>query len=667
MNDNEFVEKVKGEIGEIRENLAKENLGDCFAVWFCNKILGFDLDESNEIFHIGSKDDDKLDLGIINEDLDCVIIAQCKFPHKKKDDTFEINYNSEANKDLIDEILTAENRIHTSPNTGNDKRKKFVQEFKSSKKPLLKLAVSFSKISNPNVWEYAYNNNVVVYDFEKIKNRCSFTDSFILPEEPKTINLILDEKHLKPLEYSSDQLECKIYLIKLNEIFKNVKKWKNGLFSENIRYKLETPNSLSIRKDINKTIQETPDKFGILNNGLVIVADSVTQAGNKITLANPQIVNGCQTSFAIYDTMTDLERLNDPAKKPENINALVLVKIIKTSPKVSTDEITTAANNQNAVTIKDRRGNDDLQKKIQVQFEQYSARVFYSRKPSASDWSTVVQRNAQDRFKVSKHKKFRILDKEFCGQLYLALMGLPYYSKNEKRKIFEDMDFYHTIFDYENRNFSELQDNSKLIRLENGLENFVKDVIFGYEVFTLAKALEYSFKQKIKLFETQLNAKDLEKNNFYINLKSKDFLTSWHYYLVFIVHYLIEDLLTREESDRDTLRKRITGELPLDVFFTTAKKIAINNFAVDIELNTHSIIRESEDANLSLFSKWYTKIEEIIWNVINKAREDAGVDWKDSAAYLDKSGKPPLDKIMGEIDRVLGGPQRKTIFPMALK
>lgn len=47
-----------------------------------------------------------------------------------------------------------------------------------------------------------------------------------------------------------------------------------------------------------------------MNNGITIVADSINITGDKATITNYQIVNGCQTSHVIFDN-EDVEGIDD--------------------------------------------------------------------------------------------------------------------------------------------------------------------------------------------------------------------------------------------------------------------------------------------------------------------------------------------------------------------
>lgn len=46
--------------------------------------------------------------------------------------------------------------------------------------------------------------------------------------------------------------------------------------------------------------------FGLLNNGITIIADQVHIISTEASLINYQIVNGCQTSNVIFESLKDI-------------------------------------------------------------------------------------------------------------------------------------------------------------------------------------------------------------------------------------------------------------------------------------------------------------------------------------------------------------------------
>jgi len=120
-----------------------------------------------------------------------------------------------------------------------------------------------------------------------------------------------------------------------------VERNEHYVFESNIRKHLGGKGS--INKGITKTLEEDPHKFFEWNNGITITVDNYSMKDNKISLGGAQIVNGAQTSKSILDRK----------KKTNNLDAEVLVTIIKTKDEEHQRNITKYRNSQNAIKGKD--------------------------------------------------------------------------------------------------------------------------------------------------------------------------------------------------------------------------------------------------------------------------------------------------------------------------
>lgn len=86
-----------------------------------------------------------------------------------------------------------------------------------------------------------------------------------------------------------------------------------GLFYENVR---DFQGDNLVNKEIQETLNsEYKDTFVLLNNGVTIVAEDISQTGDMFTLSGFQIVNGCQTSHVLYNNQDQItERILIPIK-----------------------------------------------------------------------------------------------------------------------------------------------------------------------------------------------------------------------------------------------------------------------------------------------------------------------------------------------------------------
>lgn len=138
------------------------------------------------------------------------------------------------------------------------------------------------------------------------------------------------------------------------------------LFESNVRH---YQGNVDVNNKIKETLQTVRDRdFWWLNNGITIIADYCSQMGPKLILTNPQIVNGLQTSFSIFQHFS--EDCSDSRS--------VLVKVIVTSDKVIVDSIIASTNYQNSVGPGLLRATDDIQRDIESYF--LNKGYFYDRR-----------------------------------------------------------------------------------------------------------------------------------------------------------------------------------------------------------------------------------------------------------------------------------------------
>jgi hypothetical protein len=72
------------------------------------------------------------------------------------------------------------------------------------------------------------------------------------------------------------------------------------IFEKNVRRFLGSRGRVN-NKAIQTTLREAPERFGLYNNGITIVAAEYSVNEDQITLVEPYIVNGCQTSRTLWE------------------------------------------------------------------------------------------------------------------------------------------------------------------------------------------------------------------------------------------------------------------------------------------------------------------------------------------------------------------------------
>lgn len=113
---------------------------------------------------------------------------------------------------------------------------------------------------------------------------------------------------------------------------------RKKLFEENVR------DFLGVDVEVNSEIAETLNnadkkpRFGLMNNGITIVASSVRPAGQEIYIRDFQIVNGCQTSNILISLDSQVDS-----------SVSLMIKLIEADEPSVIDDIVRATNRQSKV------------------------------------------------------------------------------------------------------------------------------------------------------------------------------------------------------------------------------------------------------------------------------------------------------------------------------
>ena len=124
-----------------------------------------------------------------------------------------------------------------------------------------------------------------------------------------------------------------------------------GLFYDNVRdFQGENPVNLEINQTLEASGREL---FVLMNNGVTIVADSISRTGDTFTIEDYQVVNGCQTSHVIFNNRGILdEKVQLPVKLIVSQDSNVKNRIIKATNRqtpVKTEELTALTDFQKAL------------------------------------------------------------------------------------------------------------------------------------------------------------------------------------------------------------------------------------------------------------------------------------------------------------------------------
>ncbi|WP_169804011.1 AIPR family protein, partial [Herbaspirillum rubrisubalbicans] len=129
------------------------------------------------------------------------------------------------------------------------------------------------------------------------------------------------------------------------------------LFESNVR---DYQGSVIVNTGIRQTLQnQDSEDFWYLNNGVTIITPKAVLAGKQLTIEDPQIVNGLQTSHEIYQHFTESNQGPSPDKRT------LLVRIICEKDEPARDRIIRATNSQTAIPPASLRSSDEIHRNIE--------------------------------------------------------------------------------------------------------------------------------------------------------------------------------------------------------------------------------------------------------------------------------------------------------------
>lgn len=309
-----------------------------------------------------------------------------------------LKLNNGINKVLIEEDITEEESLYFSNrmNLLNEIKNNIYNNFPSDNIKVVTHIVFGGLESN------VHSDRILSDELENIKrnlsdngyinNEIDIIDCKSLINSPSKSEQIVDIiEYQRTFKYITDieneaKLNGYISIINGKEIAELVRKYQSAIFEANIRdyYK---------RNDLNSKILETSSSeneakfFWSYNNGLTVTCSKVEEMpGNKYKLHNLQIVNGCQTSNAIYLALKNKERvgelehkmnrgeeLNNKEKEELDLKSKLqyneatslLVKIIETKDDDFIYRVTETTNSQTPIKTFSLKANDDIQKLIE--------------------------------------------------------------------------------------------------------------------------------------------------------------------------------------------------------------------------------------------------------------------------------------------------------------
>ena len=172
---------------------------------------------------------------------------------------------------------------------------------------------------------------------------------------------------------SEDQVGF-VCLVRLRNFFDfitdEVGSLQRQLFEANVR---DYQGRTQVNDEIQASFQAIgSEDFWWLNNGVPILATQASLGGKNLTIKDPQIVNGLQTSTEIYNYCRNADISNDSRK--------ILIRVMAPNEDESRDRIIKATNSQTVVPPSSLRATDRIHRDIEEYLRQRG--LFYDRRKS---------------------------------------------------------------------------------------------------------------------------------------------------------------------------------------------------------------------------------------------------------------------------------------------
>lgn len=214
-----------------------------------------------------------------------------------------------------------------------------------------------NKIFDTNAKEFLKLNPSTLegYDLLELIQKYTYIAEKEIQTAEKTLSLNDNSKIIYNLP---NGIIARVYSIPVKELLKLDGIDDRTLFYRNVRYGL---GKTRVNKEIKKTILDHNEHKNIFlyHNGITLICDILDETvPKKITIRNYSIINGCQSMLTFYENRNKLS---------DEMNVLVkIIKLQQDSPLIQ--KTTYFANNQNAISLKDLKSNDRVQRGLQNEF-----------------------------------------------------------------------------------------------------------------------------------------------------------------------------------------------------------------------------------------------------------------------------------------------------------
>lgn len=154
-----------------------------------------------------------------------------------------------------------------------------------------------------------------------------------------------------------------------------------GLFYDNVRDWLGV-ESVEVNGEIKNSLESATraSRFVLMNNGITIIARSLKVSGDRFSIENYSIVNGCQTSHVLFEKRNEIDA-----------SVMVPVRLIGTQDEDIINDIIRATNRQTAVKEEQFFALEEFPKGLEQYFQSFEGdfKLYYERRTNQYDRLTI--------------------------------------------------------------------------------------------------------------------------------------------------------------------------------------------------------------------------------------------------------------------------------------
>lgn len=345
-----LLQEIRGSVVELAKR-AGVSSDRAFAAWYCLNFFDLDEDDALEAAALDGGEDQGIDLLFTDQLNERVLVIQSHFPK---------NPDKAAPKAKFDGLTAAVAWIENPDSFRSAGRPELAAAAEEAKEHLAGYEVLLGLVS------FGPRSSQVTRSLATLRTSDRFQPFRFFYEERTQIleryaalkagakgvpEAFIQFEGGRFLEDSGEYGRAWVGSVAAAGLANLYKDWGERLFARNVRLFLGSRKG-GINEQIIETAKAAPGRFWALNNGITIVADTVTAQPKpgQFKITRFSVVNGCQTTVSLV-------KANAPS------GAKVLTRLVAASDAVVSD-IVRYNNTQNAVRIWTVRAADQLQERL---------------------------------------------------------------------------------------------------------------------------------------------------------------------------------------------------------------------------------------------------------------------------------------------------------------